>query len=496
MRRHKSAAGEPAGLQPLSEATREEIVHGMLEQPQLHDPQHDSDKLSLAEVSALVRARQGGHALVDAAASAANRLVVSLQQNYFSAVGAKADQLAFERRGSVRAAKQACTTVERRHADDGPEDRRRRRVHKGLPLAAFGMAAIVETTYLAGVLAQIVDAPSMWSREGLPGLLIGVLVAMASYTAGLLLASPYARYHDRKEFADKSQMREPDWRLPVGFTLLVAGVLASWAWLRAHNEAVVPGGGVPVLPVVLLMLLLSATGVILKILSYNPFADAASATTRARMAADAAQDRHRANVLHTGAALEQAWLELAYLLAALTQHCTGQYDDAWQLILKARWLHGRSGVLSLQLADAGHDADAVHGNLDIPDPARIAALFEIAVPAPVTRQLIPALEALHRYHPDKVKQVALAQLTDLDLGSADDPTDSSAETDRTSERPTMPEGATDMAAPRRTGAEPAPALHADNGSQRTEPLSIGVGGGSQPLTTSDGEASTPTGDPT
>jgi phosphatidylglycerophosphate synthase len=152
---------------------------------------------------------------------------------------------------------------------DRPEKRYRRRVPS---LVVFALLVVLEMTCVAATFALVIDVSSSWSLAGRPGLLIGVLVAVAGYPTAVLFARQYAQYKDRQEFSN-SQLRELDWQLLVVFAASGGVMLVIWDWLHASNASVVPGVGVSLLPVMLFVLVLAATDVILKTVLFNPFAD-------------------------------------------------------------------------------------------------------------------------------------------------------------------------------------------------------------------------------
>lgn len=410
--RRRSAATTRAAAGPvrLTDTARDELLRRVVEQQPGDD--HAPGDLDNGELSVLLAARLGGHAVIDAAMTRVQQLVETLAAAHTAATGSVTDLLVDVSRRSVEAAVAAVAAVEARHAGDGPEDRRRRKVPRWLPYAVIPMVGLVETTFLAAILAQIVDAESIWRGEGLAGLAVGVVIAVACGLAGVLFAEPYLRSHDRRDRGADSDLHPPQWHFPLGFALALAVVLSMWAFVRANAES--SGFGVPPVPavaVVVLMLMLSVTGAALKMLTYNPFADSAAEAAEALESARAERSGCSAAAEQARLDLDTAWLRLRGALDGVRQHVAGQYDDALALVLQARMLTGRCGVQPPTVTRAVPSTAA--GRLDVPPVWEPVPAVELPVLAPITVALETALEVLHRYHPDRVEAVAKARFSVL-----------------------------------------------------------------------------------
>ncbi len=211
-------------------------------------------------------------------------------------------------RGSAR-------RLELAHATDGPEDLRRsstlwRKVI--LPLALV-VGAVFEAAFMASIVQEVIGVGKgswEWWLAYLPGL--GITVCLLA--AGTLLAESVFRFRaraDRRlerrrtgfrsavtgrwkregpstEKRAETDLPWPNMTAPVLLTVGILGMVAVWAYLRTaraaaefhHLEQYRPA-------VVVLLLMLSASAVLAKVLAHNPYADRAE---RVRKATEKTED--------------------------------------------------------------------------------------------------------------------------------------------------------------------------------------------------------------
>ncbi|MGH8931049.1 MAG: hypothetical protein ACRDZO_10605 [Egibacteraceae bacterium] len=185
--------------------------------------------------------------------------------------------------GEAADARRAVTVLERRHAGDGPEDRRSRLWPAWVPWVVVGGAGLFETWFFGQIFRFVsnVDTSTVAGRIGalvsyVPGMMLAVTVALA----GALLGEPLVRWKDKKEGRPTAEPR-PIWWVAAPFAvclLVVVGLLALARanFLRGTEEASL----VPEWSVILLMLMVTVGAVVVKAVTHNPFAATARRAQR------------------------------------------------------------------------------------------------------------------------------------------------------------------------------------------------------------------------
>jgi hypothetical protein len=206
--------------------------------------------------------------------------------------------------GSASAARRALDEVVRRHAEDGPEDRRARLdwAKPWLVWLVIAASAAYDTVFIGHIFQAAIDArDGSWQfyASYLPGL--GIFAGLLC--AGTMLAQNVLRHRSRRErrpIRDRlnpvralrrlwiwretpAQLRRDDlpwpvWPMSIVVTSLVLGVLLLWALKRARDAAVLNPELDRYAPhLAALLLMLSVAAIVMKILAHNPYADRAEA---------------------------------------------------------------------------------------------------------------------------------------------------------------------------------------------------------------------------
>ncbi|MFE7484401.1 hypothetical protein [Streptomyces sp. NPDC057552] len=212
-------------------------------------------------------------------------------------------------------ARRSARRLELAHATDGPEDLRRsstlwRKVI--LPLCLV-IGAVFEAAFMASIVRQVISVGKdswEWWLAYLPG--IGITVCLLA--AGTLLAESVFRFRtraDRRTERRRTGLRSvvtgrgkregpltekraetdlpwPNMTAPVLLTVGILGMVAVWAYLRSAHAADEFHHLAQYRPaVVALLLALSVSAVLAKVLAHNPYADRAE---RARKATKKTED--------------------------------------------------------------------------------------------------------------------------------------------------------------------------------------------------------------
>lgn len=277
--------------------------------------------------------------------------------------------------GSIGRATDLDEEIERRHAADGPESRRRRRVPGWLVWPPLAASAIFDGAFVGLVVQQMLNVGKqdvVYYLAYLPG---GGM-ALALWATGTMLAENLFRHRDRSSrrpqrerltpwtvakrlfwlWRPERQQRQPHdlpWpRLSIPFllTVLVLALLGVFGYVRAALAIRNFPELKSVLPIfVILLVMLSVSAIALKVLAHNPYADssaeAAEAMLRTQQAASAS--RKRAN---DGVARHTAeWNAFQAAIARAEGEARQVLEEGCALLLDARGRRGRRGTLRLPL---------------------------------------------------------------------------------------------------------------------------------------------------
>jgi F0F1-type ATP synthase assembly protein I len=267
--------------------------------PQTIEAEEDIDAL---EAAALMDAFDQGNASLRASLPRIDDAAGQAEADFQSAGGAidALDRLRDTR--SVEEAADLHAKVLKRHADDGPEDRRRRGFFKPWMVWVVLVAAAVFDASFVGNLTQRILGVGPHSLIYYLAYLPGIGMALCLLAAGTFLAENLYRRRmwisrrRRREpltpwrvlrrtlwwWREQPQIREPDdlpwYRVAVPMICAVAttGLLGVIAYIRALRAGAQFAALRELQPVfVILLLLLSIAAIALKVLSHNPCADSA-----------------------------------------------------------------------------------------------------------------------------------------------------------------------------------------------------------------------------
>jgi hypothetical protein len=261
---------------------------------------HPEDDIDAMEAAALMDAFEQGNAALRASLlridDAAGQVEAEFQRaaSAIDALDRLRDTRSVEEAASMHAA------VLRRHADDGPEDRRRRGfVKPWMTWVVLGVAAVFDASFVGNLTQRIFGVGPhnpMFYLAYLPG--IGM--ALCLLTTGAVLAQNLYRRRmwvsrrRRREplnpwlllrravwwWREQPQEREPDdlpWyriTLPLLSVVVMVGLSGVIAYIRASQAGTQFAALRDLQPVfVILLLLLSVAAIGTKVLSHNPCAD-------------------------------------------------------------------------------------------------------------------------------------------------------------------------------------------------------------------------------
>ncbi|MFE2292669.1 hypothetical protein [Streptomyces sp. NPDC059452] len=273
-------------------------------------------------------------------------------------------------------ARRSARRLEREHATDGPEDLRRSPVLwrwvLGLSLLA---SAVFEAAFIAKIVQEVVlagEGSLEWYLAYLPG--VGITVCLLA--AGTLLADSVFRFRtraDRKPERRRTGLRTavrdrwrreepltekradsdlpwPNMTVPVLLTAGILGMVAVWAYLRTtysaddhpHLEAYRPA-------VVVLLLTLSASAIMAKILAHNPYADRAREVRKAtekteRSAGSVLEAARKELALHV-----TPWSSLRSAMVVAEDRARRTLDDACIALVEERARTGAAGGFDFPL---------------------------------------------------------------------------------------------------------------------------------------------------
>src|SRR2546430_466467 len=244
--------------------------------------------------------------------------------------------------GRAEDARDRLAKVVSRHANDGPEDRRRVvRWARWLLWPAAFLATVFDGVYLGKVFQQILNvAPGtvVYYLSYVPT--VGITIALL--VSGTWLAEAVVRHQTRverrphrgpldawrmlrrlwfwregTEQRDPQELPWPSWLIPVAFFTAVFVTLGSWARIRAQLAVVDNSDLAPYEPYAAAMLvLLSVSVVALKFLAHNPYADSAAEARQLMKDAFTDSEPLLAEARDGVTAHHQAWIHLQTSLAA------------------------------------------------------------------------------------------------------------------------------------------------------------------------------------
>ncbi|MFF8986845.1 hypothetical protein ACF08E_26175 [Streptomyces globisporus] len=212
-------------------------------------------------------------------------------------------------------ARRTARRLELAHATDGPEDLRRSSAlwRKALLPFSLVIGAVFEAAFMATIVQEVIGAAEgswEWWLAYLPG--IGITVCLLA--AGTLLAESVFRFRtraERKPERRRTGLRSagtgrgrrgdsptekraetdlpwPNMTAPILLTVGILAMVAVWAYLRTARAAADHPHVAEYRPaVVALLLALSVSTVLAKVLAHNPYADRAE---RARKATEETED--------------------------------------------------------------------------------------------------------------------------------------------------------------------------------------------------------------
>jgi hypothetical protein len=391
----------------------------------LNSPTRVTEDVNALEAAALLRAFDAGNASLRASqpiVDAANNEMIGKWSTAMAAVDV------IVRLRSVRAVAAASrdqTSVIQEHANDGPEDRRRRPMWKPMIWIILGIAAVFDASFVGNVMQRILHVGPhqvMYWLAYLPG----VGLAMCLLGSGTMLAEHLFRRRTRiarrlslprlnplivlrrvfwawrPEEVTRAENDLPWSRLfaPLLFLGATLGLLGVLAYVRA---AIAPDVGVladmePAF--VVLLMLLSIAAITVKVLAHNPYADRSERSAQslkkitavARTAVDRARQRASEHA--------QSWNLLQSSIAASEGRAREVVEAACADILESRGHKGVKGSIELPLVylrwpgrDSDVDSQLPNLNLEILDYARDRAAD--MSPATLETRLEAEVSALH-----------------------------------------------------------------------------------------------------
>ena len=314
------------------------------------------------DVAALIRAELQASAVLVGRLGVLEGLCGEVFDSHAGALGAIEQVERHTASGSVHRALALQNKVLKRHADDGPEDRRDRRVWSWLPWAALLVSAVFDASFVGYVVSRFLSLGTSTVDRVLSylpgcGLALGLLAAGTALAESLFRrriaktrskerVSVFARLlcalHLRKT-PPQPETREPEdlpWPRSTGPVLGATGLLVLatiWAYVRATTSMYhVTSLGSYEPAFVALLLLLSASTVALKVLSHNPYAkrskEAEGALSGSRKKAEKLLREARARL----SGHQRTWLRLDGALIAVTNEAQAIVEQACAVILDNR----------------------------------------------------------------------------------------------------------------------------------------------------------------
>lgn len=392
---------------------------------------YQRDQLSNAEAAVLTKAKTDAETDVVNAGPGINALESTLQHRENEALTALLTLELFVNAERLASAASELRRVQRRHRNDGPEDRRRRpswvRWALWLSLPA---ASIYDTAFFATVFLKLVDNNfTVTNPMSYIALLPGVVITVALLVTGHWVAEAIARARahvertpQRVRFRSRlagwlsrrpptAQTREPDslpwprWALPIGFGFLIISTLAIWAINRAHDATTGGQASTPALAVALLLLMFSLTAIAIKVVHHNPFADSMRAAERELSATTQCQQETVTAATTAVGDFATVNRQLHDLLDDVEFRAWRHFDQAWSHILEQRHAHGLAGNVAPPFAQGATGAGRHPLLVGIVEPEARAELVHSARKSLRDAQVTAARERLERLLARLAKQL-------------------------------------------------------------------------------------------
>jgi hypothetical protein len=327
------------------------------------------------------------------------------------------------------------TRIWARHANDGPEDRRRRPGWvRWVQWPAVIAAGLYDTAFLAQVFLKLVDMnlstnPASWIAL-VPGAIIVVAFLVVAHWIGEAMVrarahSERSKIRDRLlprmlaffQRAGEQRKREQDdlpwprWPIALLFGLLVVSTMAIWAYIRAV-QAQDEINELLNFAFAMLLLMFTLTAIAVKVISHNPYADAEKDAGRR---ADKTSKRHDGLVTEAVSAVgrfDTANQTLNSLLDEVAASTDRHMDLAWVRILELRDMHRLAGTVAPTFACRDNVADS--NQTDQPRCGDRHPLFDGVAEPPVTLALLAsARQHLRTNEVAAAQQRLITLLTDL-----------------------------------------------------------------------------------
>jgi hypothetical protein len=392
--------------------------HRVLDLATRADVDPPEERLGDLEAAALLRAFAAGNASLISAQDRLNAACDAAVETFRMAQLAVDAVLRYQAIGLAGLARDAADTVARRHAQDGPEDRRRRSMWRWLVWVTVALAGLFDTTFVGNLVQRILGVGPgslMYYLAYLPGVGMALCLLAAGTVLGEHLFRRRSRINRRGtrgrltpwlalrrlvwDWRPDPQTREPDEpplpRLlgPVVFTTLIVGLLGVGAYVRAALAGQSFVRLASLQPVfVVLLLLLSISAIAVKAMSHNPYADSATHASRlverATRESTALVELARESVSrHT-----RTWIRLTATTASAEGNARRVVEQACARILEDRWHRGAGGPLQLPLAVPRWPREA-----DASNPASALPVLEFEL-------LDYARGIARRYHPEQLER--------------------------------------------------------------------------------------------
>ncbi len=240
------------------------------------------------------------------------------------------------------------------HANDGAEDRRRRPTWALWALwPTIIFSSVFEAIYLGENFRELLDIGEGQTFLYWAAYLPAIVLMVALMLAGTMLAQALFRRRSRTErrlllpelmkrlvlpqTREPGDLPWPSWVLPVAFTAAVFSVLTAWALIRAYL-ATANGGRLQdyELYAAATLVLLAVAVVVLKIVTYNPYAYSANDAERLLKRADKRSTRLVDKVRTHVSRHQEHWMGLNIGISAVEAKAQRVINDAVIRVLEVR----------------------------------------------------------------------------------------------------------------------------------------------------------------